>query len=133
MNVATDTLKYNGVYTIMDTGPKVQGRLLDLYMWSCYEALDFGRKPVRVTVLRLGWNPSDSAPSLIDRLFREREQARDARRRQAVPVPQGPVPETAIPPTSFDGAAPGPDAVGAVPPLIEPPPITPPPAQPPRP
>ena len=62
VNVATDTLKYNGVYTIMDTGPKVQGRLLDLYMWSCYEALDFGRKPVRVTVLRLGWESERQRP-----------------------------------------------------------------------
>src|SRR5687767_11833643 len=58
VNITTDTTKYNGVYTIMDTGPKVQGRILDLYMWSCHEALAFGRKPVQVTVLRLGWNPN---------------------------------------------------------------------------
>ena len=76
VNVTTDEVKYNGVYTIMDTGPKVQGRLLDIYMWSCHEALAFGRKPVQVTVLRLGWNPNQSSPSLIDRLFRRREAAR---------------------------------------------------------
>ena len=75
VNVTTDSAKYNGVYTIMDTGPKVQGRLLDLYMWSCREALAFGRKPIQVTVLRLGWNPGASMPSLIDRLFRRRERA----------------------------------------------------------
>lgn len=51
--------RHNGIYTVLDTGPKVQGRLLDLYMWSCYEALDFGRRPVTVTVLRLGWRPND--------------------------------------------------------------------------
>ncbi len=39
VNVATGVAKYNGVYTIMDTGPQVQGRELDLYMWSCHEAL----------------------------------------------------------------------------------------------
>ncbi len=44
LNVTTDTTKYNGIYTVMDTGPKVQGRILDLYMWSCHEALAFGRK-----------------------------------------------------------------------------------------
>ena len=77
VNVTTDDAKYNGVYTIMDTGPKVQGRLLDIYMWSCHEALAFGRKPVQVTVLRLGWNPNQSSPSLIDRLFRRREAARN--------------------------------------------------------
>jgi len=76
VNVATDNPRYNGVYTIMDTGPRVQGRLLDLYMWSCHEALAFGRKPIQVTVLRLGWNPQASTPGVIDRLFRRRERAK---------------------------------------------------------
>jgi 3D (Asp-Asp-Asp) domain-containing protein len=76
VNVATDSLRYNGVYTIMDTGPRVQGRLLDLYMWSCHEALAFGRKRIQVTVLRLGWNPQASTSGVIDRLFRRRERAR---------------------------------------------------------
>ena len=54
--------QYRGIYTVMDTGPLVRGRHVDLYMWSCYEALDFGRRPVTLTVLRLGWNPRNSAP-----------------------------------------------------------------------
>lgn len=70
--------KYNGVYTIMDTGPAVQGRQIDIYMWSCYEALDFGRRPIKLTVLRLGWNPRSSSPQLVERLFRQREAARTA-------------------------------------------------------
>ena len=78
VNISTDNIQYNGVYTIMDTGPKVQGRILDIYMWSCHEALAFGRRPVEVTVLRLGWNPSASTPSLVERLFRRREAARGA-------------------------------------------------------
>ena len=65
--------KYNGVYTIMDTGPKVHGRHIDIYMWSCHEALQLGRRSMQLTVLRLGWNPKASAPSLVDRLFRQRE------------------------------------------------------------
>ena len=64
VNITTGTTKYNGVYTIMDTGPKVQGRLVDIYMWSCHDALAFGRQQIEVTVLRLGWNPGDSVPSL---------------------------------------------------------------------
>jgi 3D (Asp-Asp-Asp) domain-containing protein len=95
LNVTTDSRKYNGIYTVMDTGPAVQGRILDLYMWSCHEALAFGRKPVQVTVLRLGWNPSASSPGLIDRLFRRREAARRA---PPPPAIEGPVPETAAPP-----------------------------------
>ena len=70
--------KYNGVYTIMDTGPKVQGRHIDIYMWNCNEALALGRKNVQINVLRLGWNPRASTPRLIDRLFRQREAAQDA-------------------------------------------------------
>ena len=104
VNVATGDIKYNGVYTIMDTGPQVQGRELDLYMWSCYEALAFGRKSIDVTVLRLGWDPQASSPRLIDRLFRRRE----ANRR--VP-PAEPPPPAGVPP---------PDA-GAVDPEAPPP------------
>jgi len=63
-------LKYNGIYTIMDTGPSVQGRHLDLYMWSCNEALLFGRKPIHLTVLRHGWNPRATTPSFMDRMFK---------------------------------------------------------------
>ena len=97
LNITTDTQKYNGIYTVMDTGPAVQGRILDLYMWSCHEALAFGRKPVQVTVLRLGWSPSASSASLIDRLFRRREAARNAAP-ATPPVVEGPIPETATPP-----------------------------------
>jgi 3D (Asp-Asp-Asp) domain-containing protein len=54
---------YEGIYTVMDTGPKIQGRIIDVYMWSCHEALRFGRRPVRVEVLRLGWKPkAEDAP-----------------------------------------------------------------------
>ena len=55
--------RHRGIYTILDTGPGVQGRHLDLYIWSCYEALSFGRRPVTVTVLRLGWKPNDVLPA----------------------------------------------------------------------
>jgi 3D (Asp-Asp-Asp) domain-containing protein len=65
--------KYNGIYTVLDTGPKVHGRHVDIYMWSCHEALELGRKPIQITVLRLGWNPKASTPSLVERLFRQRE------------------------------------------------------------
>lgn len=59
--------KYSGVYTIMDTGPSVQGRIIDLYMWSCHEALAFGRRTVDVRVIRLGWNPRSSPATLNQR------------------------------------------------------------------
>ena len=45
----------------------MKGRELDLYIWSCNEALAFGRRSVQVTILRLGWDPQNSAPSAVDR------------------------------------------------------------------
>src|SRR3954468_16674085 len=61
--------KYDGMYTVLDVGPEVQGREIDLYMWSCNEALQFGRRPVRMTVLRLGWNPHATTRGFFQRLL----------------------------------------------------------------
>jgi 3D (Asp-Asp-Asp) domain-containing protein len=65
--------KFNGIYTVMDTGPEIKGREVDVYMWSCNEALQFGRRPIRLTVLRLGWNPKATSPSFFERLFKRPE------------------------------------------------------------
>src|SRR6187431_1451814 len=73
VEIASLPQKYNGIYTVMDTGPAVQGREVDVYMWSCHEALKFGRRPIRLTVLRLGWNPKATTPSFLDRLFKRPE------------------------------------------------------------
>jgi 3D (Asp-Asp-Asp) domain-containing protein len=86
--VDTHDARYDGIWTIMDTGPAIQGRTIDLYLWSCHEALAFGRKPIRLTVLRLGWNPQNSAPNLADKLFRRREA--ESQEVPAVAVPEVP-------------------------------------------
>jgi 3D (Asp-Asp-Asp) domain-containing protein len=75
--------KYNGIYTVLDTGPAVQGRQVDLYMWSCNEALAFGRRPIHLTVLRLGWNPRATTPTFLERFFKKPEPA---------PLPSRPLP-----------------------------------------
>jgi len=86
--VEIDSLqKYSGIYTIMDTGPAVQGRQVDLYMWSCNEALTFGRRPIHLTVLRLGWNPRATNPGFFDRFLKRPEPA---------PLPSRPLPQ--VPP-----------------------------------
>src|SRR6185295_7000145 len=46
---------YHGIYTVLDTGPEIKGREVDIYMWNCDEAVSFGRKHVSLTVLRQGW------------------------------------------------------------------------------
>jgi len=56
--------RHRGIYTVMDTGGKVLGKHVDLYMWSCNEAINFGRRDITLTVLRLGWSPRDSAPGM---------------------------------------------------------------------
>lgn len=61
--------RYRGIYTVMDTGPKVLGRHVDLYMWSCIEATTFGRRPITLTVLRLGWNPRNTSPGVVKAQF----------------------------------------------------------------
>ena len=68
--------QYNGIYTVMDAGPSVQGRQVDVYMWgSCNEALSFGRKPIHLTVLRLGWNPRATTPKFPRSLLQARRNA----------------------------------------------------------
>lgn len=93
--------KYNGVYTVMDTGPKVHGRHLDIYLWSCNEALQLGRRSMLITVLRMGWNPRNSSPKLVERLFRQREA--DLPPPPAWPPPEQPAVEPAAAPASPSG------------------------------
>ena len=84
-------------------------------MWSCHEALAFGRKDVQVTVLRLGWNPSASAPGLIDRLFRRREAARRVAPVEPASLIEGHVPQTAAPPADGEQPDMKPDASTVLP------------------
>lgn len=43
--------EYAGVYTVRDTGGRIKGRKLDIWMPSSREARRFGRRKVLVTVL----------------------------------------------------------------------------------
>lgn len=44
--------RHRGVYTVLDTGSGVKGRELDIYMPSCRKARAFGRRAVRVEIVR---------------------------------------------------------------------------------
>jgi 3D (Asp-Asp-Asp) domain-containing protein len=90
VNVDGADSRYNGIYAVMDTGPAVQGRQVDLYMWNCNEALEFGRRPIHLTILRLGWNPHATMPTFLDRLFKHPERP---------PLPSRPLPQTMQPPS----------------------------------
>jgi 3D (Asp-Asp-Asp) domain-containing protein len=79
--------KYSGVYSVLDTGPAVAGREIDVYMWSCHEALAFGRQPVKLTILRLGWNPKATTPGFVDRFFKRPKKSTEPE-----PLPSRPLP-----------------------------------------
>jgi 3D (Asp-Asp-Asp) domain-containing protein len=85
--------KYDGIYTVLDTGPEIQGREIDVYMWSCNEALLFGRRAVRMTVLRLGWNPHATTRSLMDRLLRKPVPVTEPDPLPSRPLAPGPLPD----------------------------------------
>jgi 3D (Asp-Asp-Asp) domain-containing protein len=45
---------YSGVYTVTDTGRKIQGNSVDIFIPSAAAAKQFGKKPVRVRILKVG-------------------------------------------------------------------------------
>ena len=45
---------YSGVYTVHDTGSAVKGNLVDLWVRSSKEARQFGRRSIKLHVLRYG-------------------------------------------------------------------------------
>lgn len=47
--------QYSGVYRVVDTGKKVRGNKIDIYMPSKTECLQFGRRNIRVEVLKKGY------------------------------------------------------------------------------
>ena len=118
VRVDTPDGRYSGVWTVLDTGPEIQGRELDLYVWNCTEALAFGRQRVSVTILRLGWDPAQSAPGRVEQLFQRRERARPAAP-SAPPAPSAAPDAPAPPPAAPAGEAPAVPPATAAP--VEPP------------
>ena len=51
---------HDGVYTVTDTGGKIKGRKIDIYMSSVAKAKRFGRKMVTVHLLELGKGIEDA-------------------------------------------------------------------------
>ena len=70
VRVDSPSPEHQGIYTVMDTGGKVVGRRIDLFVGDCQQAKRFGLQRVLVRVLRLGWNPKASArPSVLQLRF----------------------------------------------------------------
>lgn len=46
--------QYSGIYTVHDTGHRIKGHIVDIWMPSSHEARRFGRRPVKLQVIRYG-------------------------------------------------------------------------------
>lgn len=67
--------RYSGEYVVADTGEKVQGRRLDIYMPNTKECMRFGKKRVKVQVIELG-NGTKAATQQADHVVKT-EVAKD--------------------------------------------------------
>ncbi len=52
---------YSGEYLVADRGGAIRGRIIDIWMPSTHEAVRFGRRPVKLTVLSYGAKPASRA------------------------------------------------------------------------
>ena len=52
--VRLDAGRYSGEYIVADRGGRVRGRIIDIWVPSNGEAIRFGRRPVKLTVLSYG-------------------------------------------------------------------------------
>lgn len=52
--------RYTGTYTVMDTGGRIRGRRVDVYVPSYKEAIEFGRRPVKIKVIGRNSNKAAS-------------------------------------------------------------------------
>jgi len=48
----------SGIYSVLDTGPLVSGRRIDIFMPEFSDAKKFGRKKVQIELIRYGWSPT---------------------------------------------------------------------------
>jgi 3D (Asp-Asp-Asp) domain-containing protein len=53
--------RYTGTYTVMDTGGRIKGRILDVYVPTYQEAVAFGRRQVKIKVLGRAKRNTDPA------------------------------------------------------------------------
>jgi 3D (Asp-Asp-Asp) domain-containing protein len=63
--IYVETPLMSGVYQVMDTGALIKGKIIDIFIPSYDACMDFGRRIVKVKVLRYGFkgNPQDNKPS----------------------------------------------------------------------
>ena len=63
--------KYSGIYYALDSGRKVKGNRVDVFIPSHREAIIFGKRKVLLRMIRSGWG-EDTPASIMQNLLRER-------------------------------------------------------------
>jgi 3D (Asp-Asp-Asp) domain-containing protein len=58
--VYIDAGKYSGIYMVKDRGGKIKGRRIDIWLNSKKEAIQFGKRKVKLTILKYGYNKTRS-------------------------------------------------------------------------
>lgn len=51
----------SGIYQVTDTGRLIKGKIIDIFMPSYRKSIEFGRRNVKVKVLRYGYGDDDSS------------------------------------------------------------------------
>ena len=69
-----------GIYTVMDTGTAVKGRMLDIFMPSCEHAIRVRTSSVRVNVLRRGVGSEGPRRRSLNRASLHHEGTKDTTR-----------------------------------------------------
>ncbi len=59
---------YSGIYTAMDTGTLIKGKIIDIYVPDFEEAIRFGRRKIKLRILRKGWSPFDENGKMTTKL-----------------------------------------------------------------
>ncbi len=54
--IHVDVPRYRGIYQVMDTGRLIKGKIIDIFIPDYDLATEFGRRDVKVTVLRYGFS-----------------------------------------------------------------------------
>lgn len=70
--VRLDAGPYSGEYLVADTGGLVRGRKIDIWVPSTGEAMRFGRRTVKLTVLNYGGRRSTPPPQLTAKIRKAR-------------------------------------------------------------
>jgi 3D (Asp-Asp-Asp) domain-containing protein len=63
--IYVETPLMSGIYQVMDTGALIKGKIIDIFIPSYESCVEFGRRMVKVKVLRYGFNgePQNNKPA----------------------------------------------------------------------